>query len=477
MLTRREFVQTAAVPALLRSQRKPGDKPNLLFLWTDEQRADTMAAYGNTRYRVPAMNRLGAESVVFDRCYVSQPVCTPSRSTVMTGLWPHNSGCVKNNIPLRRETRTLPELVADSAYRTGYMGKWHLGDEIFAQHGFEQWKSIEEYTAHFSPGRDRGARSSYHEFLRRMGYQPDSSNNFSRNFAVSLPIEHTKPSYLAQEASRFIMENRREPWMLFVNTLEPHMPFTSRFNDLHDEREIQLPANYPGIPTAGEPAWYKRRREQSKQKGDEEGWRRLIRNYAGLCAMVDQAVARILWSLEVSGQAENTIVVYTSDHGDMMGSHSMYAKQVMYEEAVRVPLLMRAPFRRQRPLHVQQPVSHIDLVPTLLELLGRKDAAAGLPGESLVPQLGGVIRPDNHVFLEWTGDVRDSGAGPNGRTVISPEGTKLVLYDTDQSLLFDRRRDPGEMNNLYGKADDRRLRAKLAEWQKKTGDTFALPGV
>jgi arylsulfatase A-like enzyme len=264
--------------------------------------------------------------------------------------------------------------------------------------------------------------------------------------------------------------------MLFVNTLEPHMPFTSRFNDLHDEREIQLPANYPGIPTAGEPAWYKRRREQSKQKGDEEGWRRLIRNYAGLCAMVDQAVARILWSLEVSGQAENTIVVYTSDHGDMMGSHSMYAKQVMYEEAVRVPLLMRAPFRRQRPLHVQQPVSHIDLVPTLLELLGRKDAAAGLPGESLVPQFGGAIRPDNHVFLEWTGDVRDSGEGPSGRTVISPEGTKLVLYDTDQSLLFDRRRDPGEMNNLYGKADDRRLRAKLAEWQKKTGDTFALPG-
>ncbi len=476
MLTRREFVQTAAAPALLRSQRKPGDKPNLLFLWTDEQRADTMAAYGNTRYRVPAMNRLAAESVVFDRCYVSQPVCTPSRSTVMTGLWPHTSGCVKNNIPLRGETRTLPELVADSAYRTGYMGKWHLGDEIFAQHGFEQWRSIEEYTAYFSAGRDRGARSTYHEFLRRLGYQPDAKNNFSRNFAVSLPVEHTKPSYLAQEASRFIIENRREPWMLFVNTLEPHMPFTSRFNDLHEEREIELPANYPGIPNTSEPAWYKRRREQSKQPGGEAGWRRLIRNYAGLCSLVDQAVARILWSLDVSGQAENTVVVYTSDHGDMMGSHSMYAKQVMYEEAVRVPLLMRVPFRRQRPLHVQQPVSHIDLVPTLLDLLGRKDAAAGLPGQSLVPQLAGAVRPDNYVFLEWTGDVKDSGEGPSGRTVISPEGMKLVLYDTDQSLLFDRRRDPGEMNNLYGTTSDRHLRARLTEWQKKTGDRFVLPG-
>jgi arylsulfatase len=476
MLTRREFVQAAAAPALLAAHRKPGDKPNLLFLWTDEQRADTMAAYGNTRYRVPAMNRLGAESVVFDRCYVSQPVCTPSRSTVMTGLWPHTSGCVKNNIALPRETKTLPELLADSAYRTAYMGKWHLGDEIFTQHGFEQWKSIEEYTPYFSSGRDRNARSSYHEFLHRLGYLPNAKNNFSRDFAVSLPVEHTKPSYLAQEASRFIVENRREPWMLFVNTLEPHMPFTSRLNDLHEESEIELPANYPGIPAGPEPVWYKRRREASKQPSGEIGWRRLIRNYAGLCALVDQAVARILWSLEVSGQAENTIVVYTSDHGDMMGSHSMFAKQVMYEEAVRVPLLLRAPFRRQRPLHVQQSVSHIDLVPTLLELMSRKPAAEALPGESMVPQLSGAVRPDSHVFLEWTGDPRDSGVGPSGRTVISPEGMKLVLYDTDQSLLFDRRRDPLEMNNLYGKTDDRRLRAKLAGWQKRTGDTFALPG-
>ena len=101
-------------------------------------------------------------------------------------------------------------------------------------------------------------------------------------------------------------------------------------------------------------------------------------------------------------------------------------------------------------------------------------AAEALPGESLAPQLGGAVRPDNHVFLEWTGDPKDSGAGPSGRTVISPDGMKLVLYDTDQSLLFDRRRDPLEMNNLYGKADHRRLRAKLAGWQKRTGDTFAL---
>jgi arylsulfatase A-like enzyme len=470
MLTRREFLPAAAAPAILRGRRAPGDKPNLLFFWTDEQRTDTMAAYGNPWCRVPAMNRLASQSVIFDRCYVTQPVCTPSRSSVLTGRWPHSTGCVRNNIPLPRETPTLPELLADSAYRTGYLGKWHLGDEIFPQHGFQEWAAIEEYTANFSSSRDRSARSAYHHFLAGLGYKPNDKNFFPRPFAANLPVEHTKPSFLAAEASKFILQHRAEPWILYLNTLEPHMPFTSVFNDLHTAEEVRLPANHPGIPDGSEPAWYQRLR----QKYTKTDWHRTARNYAGLCSMVDQALAKVLWSLDASGQAGNTIVVYTSDHGDMMSSHSLIAKQVMYEEAIRVPFLLRVPFRQQRPLRVAQPVSHIDLVPTLLDLLGKKNAPP-LPGRSLVPILGGQPRPDNHVFLEWTADESDSGAGPNGRTVISPDGHKLVLYDTDQSLLFDRARDPLEMHNLYGHAGSRVLRARLDAWQRATSDTLALP--
>src|SRR5574340_323841 len=183
MITRRAALQTlAGAPAILRAARKAGDKPNLLFLWTDQQRADTMAAYGNTTFRVPSMNRLAAQSVVFDRAYVTQPVCPPSRSSVMTGWWPHQSGCVNNNIPLKAETKTMPELLGDSAYRTGYMGKWHLGDEVFAQHGFEEWKAIEDgiYRRYYSAGRDRNARSAYHHFLVHLGYKPGEENDFSR---------------------------------------------------------------------------------------------------------------------------------------------------------------------------------------------------------------------------------------------------------------------------------------------------------
>lgn len=481
MITRRTAIESLAglaAPALVRGARKPGDKPNLLVLWTDQQRADTMAAYGNRGYRVPTLNALAAESVVFDRCYVTQPVCTPNRSSVMTGLWPHRNGCVRNNIPLKPETRTLPELTGDSAYRTAYMGKWHLGDELFAQHGFQQWVSIEDiYNQHFSPGRDRSARSSYHHFLLSLGYKPDGNNQFSRRFATTVPVEHSKPSFLAQEAVKFILRHRAEPWILYVNTLEPHTPFSSPLNDLHSEDEAPLPPNYPGIPTGREPEFYRSRRQKfagTRTEGFDlrtpEGWKRMHRNYAGLCSLVDQAFARILWALEVSGQAENTIVVHTSDHGEMMGAHSLMAKSVMYEEAVRVPLLLRVRFRRWKPQHIAHPVSHIDLAPTLLELMGVPDP--GLDGRSLLPYISRQRKPDD-VFLQWT---RDPGeGGPNARAVITPDGWKLVLHDTDVSMLFDRRRDPLEMHNLYGGRETKLLRARVEGWQKRTGDRLELP--
>ncbi len=485
MLSRRRAIQLlGGAPAILRGARRPaGDKPNLLFVWTDEQRADTLAPWGNRRFRVPVLNRLAAESAVFTRCYDTQPVCTPARSSVLTGLWPHTSGCLNNNIALPAATRTLPELLGDADYRNAYMGKWHLGDEVFPQHGFHDWVSMEDgYRDHFSPARDRNTRSSYHHFLREAGYQPDpNSNTFPRQFAVRRPPEHCKPAFLAREASRFILEHRDRPWLLHVNFLEPHMPFFGPYNDLHSEAEAPVPENYPGAPIEREPERYSGLRRKFHEGGFEghdlktrAGWQRLNRNYAGLCAQVDQAVARILWALEASGAAENTVIVFTSDHGEMMGSHGLVGKSVFYEEAMRVPLLVRVPFRKQAPARYDQPVSHIDLVPTLLDLAGRKPPE-DLPGESLVRALEGKQRRDDHVYVEWN----SAPAGPNGRAVLAPDGWKMALYDTDNCLLFDRRNDPLEMHNLYYRTASasviRRLRAKLEAWQRRTGDRLRLP--
>jgi len=488
MLTRRSALSllgAAAAPSFLRAQRKPGDKPNLLFIWTDQQRADTMAAYGNTRFHVPAMNRLAAESIVFDRAYVTQPVCTPSRSSVMTGLWPHTNGCLHNNIRLTPEAKTLPEILQDASYRTGYFGKWHLGDEVFPQRGFEEWAAIEDgiYQSHYSEGRDKNARSAYHHFLIRQGYTPDSKQGFSRKAITKFPIEHSKPSFLAQEASRFILKHRAEPWLLYVNFLEPHTPFGSALDDLHSEEEAPLSGNFDKVPEGGDCAWYEKRRQgyhQPKTEGFDmskrEGWQRAARNYAGLCTLVDQALARILWALEASGQAENTIIVYTSDHGEMMGAHGLLTKSVMYEESVRIPYLIRVPFRRQKPMRVTNPVSHIDTIPTMLELLGRKDCC-GQQGESLAGYFTGKRKPSD-VFIEWN-TASGADSGPSARTVVTPDGYKLVLHDKDNNMLFHRPKDPLELANVYGRPEQsskvKELRGKIETWQKRNQDKLQLP--
>ena len=487
-------------------------KPNLLFLFTDEQRADSMAAYGNTKIDTPHLNRLAEESIVFPKCYVSQPVCTPSRSTIMTGLYPHTNGCTANNIPLELEVPCLPEMLPER--RTAYFGKWHLGDEIYAQHGFDHWISIEDgYVPHYREGRDRNDRSTYHHWLVAHGHEPqgarpDSPGVFPRSVATRMPEEHCKPAYLAGEFARWLEAHPKdEPFVAYVNFLEPHMPFFGPRDDQYDPAAIPLPANFSDFPgPSNHPKsrllleHYRRRGIGDQELATEAGWRRLIANYWGLVSQVDTAVGRILAALEASGLAGETIVVFTSDHGDMMGSHRLLAKTLMFEEAVTVPLLIRAPglVPRREPCAVSQ----IDLVPTLLDLMGVPIPEA-LQGQSLCDLLSGGAPPaERDIFIEWNGP--DCGIGqfdgggrmPNHlrevaspdevlaalrdpvRTIVSPDGWKLNHSPAlGAHELFNLREDPCERTNRYGELGTEpivaALRERLHAWGCRTHDEVA----
>ena len=484
-------------------------QPNLLFIFTDEQRYNTLAAYGNDRIQMPNLNRLASQSTVFDQTYVTQPVCTPSRSTLMTGLYPHTTGCIGNNVFLRPDIPCLPEMLPKGQYATGYHGKWHLGDEIFAQHGFDEWVSIEDdYNKYYRPGRDPGARSSYHQFLKEQGVEPIKNGIYTRSQAARLPEPLGKPAFLASQASRFLRENRDRPFALYVNFLEPHMPFFGPRDDQYDPADMPLPPNFHDVPGPDQPlkarAFARRYREatQSGVKLDSEaGWRRLIANYWGLCSLIDTHVGTILDTVEECGLADNTIVVFTSDHGDMMGAHQLLAKCVMYQEAMRVPLMIRLPGQRQGR-RVNQQISQIDLVPTLLELMGHK-APTHLQGRSWAPALsGGAPAPARDVFVEWNGDgggvisrsdrdvpkwldelgpaerVLDS-ISASVRTVIDERGMKFNCSAIGEHELYDLAVDPYETKNL---AHDsamrprmRELRERIVRWQERTGDAVKLP--
>ena len=220
----------------------PHEHPNLLFIFSDQQRADTMAAYGNDWVETPAMNRLADSGAVVENCYVSSPICTPSRSTILTGTWPHTNGAYKNNVPLPDEVDTLVDFLP-STYHKAYFGKWHLGEETECRRGFDEWHPIEDtYGVWSEKGGDGPEYSPYYQYLVSQGYTPNGEAGgrpvFTRPFAHALPEEHTKASYLGREVSKFLRRNRDNQFACYVNFLEPHFPYTGPLNDYYDPGSV-----------------------------------------------------------------------------------------------------------------------------------------------------------------------------------------------------------------------------------------------
>ena len=468
-------------------------KPNLVVFLTDQQRADTIACDGSKKVYAPNLCKLASESVIFERAYVTQPLCVPSRASLLTGMWPHQTGCTKNGISLDPHVRTFAELIGDDNYHPAYIGKWQLGDEAKRQRGFRDWISTEGV-------------SDYSRFLALQGYTPDKPDgSFSERLVSQLPLDISKPRFLQEHACEFIEKHRRDPFVLFVSFVEPHSPYNGPFNLEHSLEDVELDATAVAPVNDNIPLRYKLMREWQEAEAildrkrlpdlyffgvtlDE--YRTMKQRYLGLVTMVDQGIGGILSCLEKAQLLDKTIVVHTSDHGDMLGAHHLFGKEVMFEEAVRVPYLVRLPSQRQG-LRVVQPVSHIDFLPTLLDLLGqpKPDQCAG---KSLAPLLHGGTMPPETIFMEWSPNrfkvMKGTKLAPrrtikramneSTRVLISPEGWKLCLRDQDLNELYNLQTDPIEAHNLYHQPDYRAVieqatRAILS-WQQTTGDTLKL---
>ena len=484
----------------------PERPKNVLFIWTDQQRPDTIGAYGNAKIQTPHVDRLAASGTLFEQAYCTQPVCSPSRASVLTGLYPHTHRVPQNNIPLPADVQTIAELLRPHNYYSGYVGKWHLGNELgrpaLNTHGFDHWVSTEDtYT------RDRAVEgySDYHHFLVERGYEPsddarDGAKVFSRPTEARLLEEVGKPAFQAAACAQFLearAAERARPFLLMVNFLEPHPPYFGPYDSLYDPVDMTLPESWYREMEPTVPERYRRRREGYTREApvatnDERGWKELKARYWGSCTLVDKYVGQILDRLETLGLAEDTVVVYSTDHGDMMGEHRLLQKSVQYEGATHVPLIVRAP--GIAPRRITTPFSQVHLVPTLLDLLGR-EMPPDVQGTSLVPLLAnGDTAPDEaEVVIEWNGLERQiSGGGEPGdargveaqlRSVdvrtIRRGRWKLNVHLTRELELYDLENDPGELHNASHDAGNARvirdLYERLLAWQGATNDMLELP--
>lgn len=506
--SRREFLRTAtlgsaalALTSKLNAKSAPKvapkalakapARPNLLFLWVDQLRGDTMAYAGNNAVKMPNLRRLGEQSFCFRNAYCAQPVCTPSRGSIMTGLYPHNHGSIQNNIRLNPKIRTLAEYLAPDC-RTAYYGKWHLGDEIRAQHGFKDWRSVEDgaYRQFYTNKEDLKLRSTYHYFLTHAGFPPDEKDTdsdgapvFSRTMAAGLAERYTKVSYLADEAAKFLHARRDgEPWVLSVNSLEPHPPSYGPLNELHRPEDVVTGPAF-AVPVGADASKLHRTNYAKLHKNGyknhpidtADDFRRLRANYYGLISMVDNAYGRILRALEESGQANNTIVVFTSDHGDMMGDHGLMQKGHFYEGATHIPLMIHVPWFSRRQVMMDQQFNLVDLMPTMVDLLGAP-VPTGIDGKSRAAALRDPASwVSEDIVIEWH---TDGDPAVSGRSLCTADKWKLNLFHGDTPELYDRNSDPGELRNLaHDPAQRGRIREladRIFAWQKQHGDTLSL---
>jgi arylsulfatase A-like enzyme len=468
-------------------------KPNLILFLPDQQRADTIACYRGAKVHAPNLNKLASESVVFERAYVTHPVCTPSRSSLMTGTWPHINGCTRNSVPLDRRFRVFPELMEDRDYRAAYIGKWHLGEEGPIGRGFDEWVSTDDH-------------GDYTNFLISQSITPDKQNGRFSELAISnLPIELSRPKFLEQHACEFIEKHQRDPFILVVGFVEPHSPYNGPLNDEHPLDQIELDATATRPESEDIPLRYRLMREWQQAEAvldrerlptqlffgvNPEEYRSIKQRYLGLVTLVDQSIGAVLACLERFGLTENTIVVHTSDHGDSLGAHHLFGKETMFEEATRVPLLVRLPGQRASKT-VPHPVSHIDFVPTLLDLLGQPNHPQ-CAGKSLLPLITEEASERENVLLEWAPNRTKVKKGTKlarrrlvkraveefTRTIVTPNGWKLCLRDKDLNELYNQKDDPVEMRNLYADRQYASVISHLADeihrWQESANDKLKV---
>lgn len=430
------------------ARRTSSDQPNVLLIMTDQQTDEAMSCTGNPHLDTPAMDRIAARGVRFTRSYVTQPLCLPCRSSIQTGRYPHEIGTPTNGTTPNRAYPMLGKLMQTVGYDTAYFGKWHVGT------------SLEE-----------------------AGYAVTASSRSDTD--------------TAGRTVEYLSAPRDKPFFVTASFLNPHdVCQLARRQDLPQGPIPQPPDNPSELPPLpenfeipeSEPTAIRmiqaknRDRHYPTAEWTDLDWRQYLWGYYRLVEKVDREIGTVLAGLRDAGHESNTIVIFTSDHGEGVASHHWNQKQVLYEQAVRVPLVIAHPLASKPGTTSDALVSTgIDLMPTILGAAGAESSPGSGYGRSVEPLARGSSKTwdRRYVVAETTFGRGAQDDGVSGR-MLRTERFKYVVYNTGsrREQLFDLNEDPGEMNNLVNEPDYqselREHRRLISDWASRTNDDFPL---
>lgn len=429
----------------------PAARPNILLLLPDQMRGSAMGVAGNPDVQSPHLDRLAREGVRFKRTYANVPVCCPARAILLTGTYPHVNGMIANDLRLRESEITIAEILRDAGYRTGFIGKWHLDggprDPGFVppgprRQGFEFWAAYQCHHRHFLPWYFRDTP----EMIIVPKFEAEASCDFAVEFIRGQP--------------------REKPFFLMVQMGPPHDPYGApdAYMKRYDPEKLTLPKNWqPNSETRpGGNAIPPKYRRPDLPGGTyvKTGGREEIAAYYAAITAIDDQVGRLLRTLEETGQGENTIILFTSDHGDMLGSHGLRRKRKPHEESAGIPGLLRWPARIPQGRVVDTLFSHVDMPATLLGLAGLPVPAHFQGSDLSRVALGQTTTGPDAVLLQLFVPYRPDQVSAPWRGIVTDRYT-YARYENAPWVLFDHRSDPWQLTNLAADPPHAALRAEL----------------
>ena len=452
------------IPNVLQADEKKQDQPNILFIMSDDHTSQAISAYGGILADVcptPNIDRIAKEGILFQNCFVTNSICTPSRAAIFTGKYAHKNGVYKFTA-LNQNQPTLPKLMRQAGYQTALVGKYHLHSNPV---GLDYWSIL--------PGQGEYHDPDFIEFgdQSKTGWVRHGRGTRSKGHSTDV-IANKALDYLKNR------RNTKKPFMFFCHFKAPHdtWEFADRYREFLEDLEIPEPPNlfdnYAGrsdmlktqLQYIG--SEWGNHTDFEEETGHLEGiakkkrqYQLYMKKYLRCVKGVDDNVGRILDYLDKSGLAENTIVIYTGDQGFFLGEHGLYDKRIMYEEALRMPFLVRWPGQVKPGSKCQGMILNIDFAPTILEAAGVA-SRPDMQGRSFLPLLVG------HTPRDWRTSMYYRYYFSHFETEthygVRTHTHKLIYFDRiDQWEMYDLVQDPLEMNNLYNSPDHQQLLNEL----------------
>jgi arylsulfatase A-like enzyme len=464
-ITRRNFLGAAAAfpyIGLGQARKRP---LNILFLMCDQYRPDAFASLGDRNAITPVLDSLAASGTMFRQTYCSTPVCVASRNSILTGRYSHSTGVVSNSYRANRSQISFAQVLRSKGYKTACFGKLHtpgredLDWDVYADREGKAKRRLPEGAVVLPTGLSTDGKTP-------IGV-PDP-----------YPETETMEWQAKQNAIAFMKENRGRPWLLQCSFKKPHPPFQppKRCWDMIDRSKLVIP-RYPKDDLAdANPRYWEAIKRRGMDHLTDEQVRDGMQGYYGNIAFADLLFAEVLKTVDDLGLRDNTLVVFTADHGEMLYDHRLWTKMVFFDPAVRIPLIMRLPGVIPERRQTKALVHHIDLFPTFMDFLGF-ETPASVQGKSLVALATGktgkhrdVVRSE---FPNESGKRRREDAGGYEPTMMQFDGRYKVV-DNGSDIppeLYDTKEDPREIINLRKRPEQqervKRMLAELRAWVKQ----------